>query len=383
MPRFLTLLLLGLACAAVLAPSALAFRFSDATRVPPTGTVGSPYSHAIETVAGCKGVKVEVDSGALPPGLRLVGDVREDVDGSNWRIEGTPTAAGEFSFWLRATNLCPRDSTEEPMTIRIAPDRRPPLVIEPAPLASATVGATYRTRLTASGGGSQQWSLAAGALPPGVQLAGDGTLSGSPTADGTFTFTVKVADGARAATRQLSLAVRRQLSAAAVAARPAEVGVATRIAAAATGGLPPYRWQVVGGTLPAGVAFDAATAALIGTPTLAGAYPIVLQASDAEGRTARAEVRLRVNRRLQLVRWPLTPMKRGRAGVRRVFATGGVPNRRWKIVRGRLPSGVRMNTANGKLIGRPRQAGRFAITVRVTDRYGVTAQRRFVLRVRR
>jgi large repetitive protein len=382
MSRLVKLLLLGFASTAVLAPGALAFRFTDGSRIPPTGTVGSPYSHAIETVGGCKGVKLEVDSGALPPGLRLVGDVREDVDGSNWRIAGTPTAAGDFSFWLRATNLCPRDSTEEPMTIRIAPDRRPPLAIQQATLAVATVGTPYTNRLTAAGGGSQRWSVAVGALPPGMALAADGTLGGAPTADGTFTFTVRVVDGTRTASRQLTLTVRRQLSATAAAVPPAEVGVGTRIAASAAGGLAPYRWEVVG-ALPTGLALDPATGALAGTPIIAGTYPIVLQVSDAEGRTARAALRLRVNRRLRLVRWPLTPMKRGRAAVRRMFVTGGVPKRRWKIIAGRLPLGVRMNTANGKLIGRPRRAGRFAITVRVNDGYGVVAKRRFVLRVRR
>jgi hypothetical protein len=166
-------------------------------------------------------------------------------------------------------------------------------------------------------------------------------------------------------------------------ALPAEVGVATRVTATASGGLAPYRWQLVGGTVPAGLVFDAATATLVGTPALAGTYVAVLQATDAEGRATRTELRLRVNRRLQLIRWPLTAMKRGRPAVRRMFATGGAAQQRWKIVRGRLPIGVRMNTRNGKLVGTPRRAGRFAFTVRVTDRYGVAAQRVFVLRVRR
>ena len=75
-------------------------------------------------------------------------------------------------------------------------------------------------------------------------------------------------------------------------------------------------------------------------------------------------------------------MKRGRFAVRRMFATGGVGPRQWKVVRGRFPVGIRMNIRNGKLLGTPRQPGRFVFTVRVIDSNGVVAFRTFALRVR-
>jgi hypothetical protein len=66
-----------------------------------------------------------------------------------------------------------------------------------------------------------------------------------------------------------------------------------------------------------------------------------------------------------------------------MFAVGGVGPRRWKVVQGRFPVGVRMNVRNGKLIGTARQFGRFTFTVRVTDSNGVIALRTFTLRVLR
>jgi Putative Ig domain len=55
------------------------------------------------------------------------------------------------------------------------------------------------------------WSLAGGALPPGVTLFPDGQLYGTPTATGTFTFTVRVADsGGQSATQAFSLTISPQ-----------------------------------------------------------------------------------------------------------------------------------------------------------------------------
>jgi hypothetical protein len=72
------------------------------------------------------------------------------------------------------------------------------------------VGIAYSTAITVTGGTRPfLWSVVSGALPPGIQLR-DGVLSGTPTAPGSSSFTVQVADTAtpaRLATRQLSLSI--------------------------------------------------------------------------------------------------------------------------------------------------------------------------------
>jgi phosphoserine aminotransferase len=46
-------------------------------------------------------------------------------------------------------------------------------------------------------------------LPAGLQLAANGTISGTPTAQGSFTFTVTVTDASsKPASRELSLTVK-------------------------------------------------------------------------------------------------------------------------------------------------------------------------------
>jgi Putative Ig domain len=69
----------------------------------------------------------------------------------------------------------------------------------------ATVKASpYSVSLLTSGGGSPyQWGVVSGSLPNGIQLnASSGTLSGSATQSGVFTFTVRGTDGASQTAQQ-------------------------------------------------------------------------------------------------------------------------------------------------------------------------------------
>jgi putative Ig domain-containing protein len=65
-----------------------------------------------------------------------------------------------------------------------------------SPLPGATLGSAYTATVTASGGlQPYAWSVVAGSLPAGLNLgAASGTISGTPTATGTFVFTLKVSD---------------------------------------------------------------------------------------------------------------------------------------------------------------------------------------------
>jgi hypothetical protein len=391
--RFVKSLLLAVVVAGVFVPSALAFRFSDFTRLMPVGVVGQPYSHPLETIAGCKGVYITLLAGSLPPGLRITGDKRDDVDGSNWRIEGTPTAAGEYGFWLQARNLCPVDSTEEDFTIRVTggsappppppppPPPAPPVAVQQSSLPAAVTGAVYATKLTATGGsGTQRWSVAGGFLPSGITLAADGTLGGTPRIAGDYKFTVKVEAGAATGSRELTLVVRDPLTASIQAAKQAEVGVALALAPAVAGGVGPYRWAVASGSLPAGIGVDAATGALSGTPQAAGTFPLSLRVTDREGRSKSVSLELTVHPTVAIVTSGLTPFVRGAWTSRAIETTGGVGKKRFKVIAGRLPLGLRLNV-NGVLVGTPRAAGRFRVTVQVTDGYKVSATKTLVVTV--
>src|SRR5438046_3495531 len=69
----------------------------------------------------------------------------------------------------------------------------PPLELTTSQLPGGTVGSSYSTTLSASGGTPPySWSVSSDTLPTGLSLSSSGTLSGTPTVAGSFPFTVAV-----------------------------------------------------------------------------------------------------------------------------------------------------------------------------------------------
>lgn len=70
-----------------------------------------------------------------------------------------------------------------------------PTMSLPATLADGVVGRPYSQTLTATGGtGPYTFLTSAGSLPTGLSLASGGALSGTPSAAGTFSFTIEATD---------------------------------------------------------------------------------------------------------------------------------------------------------------------------------------------
>jgi uncharacterized repeat protein (TIGR01451 family) len=78
-----------------------------------------------------------------------------------------------------------------------------------SPLSGGSVGHFYSQTLAATGGtGSYTWARTSGSLPAHLSLSSGGVISGTPTANGTSTFTVLVTDSAlNTASKTFSLTV--------------------------------------------------------------------------------------------------------------------------------------------------------------------------------
>lgn len=164
-----------------------------------------------------------------------------------------------------------------------------PLAIVTSTLPGATNGTAYSQILTAAGGKTPySWSLSAGTLPTGLSLNSSGMISGTLSATGTFTFTVKVTDAATAsATKSLSIIVSSgaaSLSIATSSLSDGTAGTAYSQTLAAAGGTAPYSWSH-NGTLPPGIAVSSG-GAVTGTPTAAGTYSFAVVAVDSKAATA-------------------------------------------------------------------------------------------------
>jgi hypothetical protein len=87
-----------------------------------------------------------------------------------------------------------------------------PLTIATTTLADAAASVPYSAILSGTGGAAPYaWSISSGALPPGLSIdANTGAISGTPSALGTYNFTVRLSDASapvQAVTRSMSITV--------------------------------------------------------------------------------------------------------------------------------------------------------------------------------
>lgn len=150
----------------------------------PNGTAGSMYAATPATQHGAMPFQWSVSQGTLPTGLTL--------NSNTGAITGTPTTPGGYSFTLTVTDRDGQTGTHA-YTVVIAP---PPVVIATQSLPAGIVGDSYSTTLTTSSGTPPyQWSVQSGSLPAGLTLdPSSGTISGTPTTNGTSAFTILVTD---------------------------------------------------------------------------------------------------------------------------------------------------------------------------------------------
>src|ERR1700730_3654678 len=141
------------------------------------------------------------------------------------------------------------------------------------------VGVAYTpVALSATGGVSPYtWSIGPGSLPGGLTVSSDATVSGGPTAAGTFRFTVQVADAAgitASVPRSISIAhaLNASLIPACASACRVEVGCVSVCGqfGTASGGTPPYAYGYVSGFVPNGTHVNGL--ALAGTFTAPAYY---------------------------------------------------------------------------------------------------------------
>jgi Putative Ig domain len=356
---------------------ALALRFTDESYFTPSGETGKPYFHQFSGEGGCgPGLPYQyrILDGSLPAGLSL------SKDG---KITGIPTAAGTSSFWVElsdenppSADWCRPETAERLFSITIVAGLSVQQQTVPSP---AFVNEPYSFQVTASGGGTQTWSIASGTLPPGITFSAGGLLSGTPTTPGDYTFVVAVRDGNRSDSETFIIRVVQRLTAAAPASSPAEVGIAFTATVSATGGRAPYTWSLTGGTLPPGLTLDPATGTITGTPTAAGSFAATLTVTDSLGLTAQVNLPLTVAAKLAIVTKKLKAAKEDKRYSARIVTTNGVSPKTYKL-RGKVP-GLKFNTRTGVLSGKPTQAGTFRLTFEVTDRLGAKAKTTLVLKV--
>lgn len=183
-----------------------------------TGTKSEDYS---TDIIACPGVSSNyvwsIVNGSLPAGLSatpgelcFLGKCITPL----LHIGGVPTQGGASTFTVRLTDGATTVSKQYKLSIGVFK------ITTLSPLPSATRYLQYDQKISAVNGlPLTTWSIVSGNLPPGLSFRNDcfgwlpmcmpneGEIYGTPTALGTYTFTVKIDDTALQITKQYSITV--------------------------------------------------------------------------------------------------------------------------------------------------------------------------------
>jgi hypothetical protein len=360
----------------------------------PKGQVGQPYTIQLLAKAGCDLYRWEIPNGSLPRGLSL---------SSSGLITGTPQGTDKTMPWVTVHDLTAQEGGypwcggDNQSQRQFSFEVDPGLSIQNQSVPGGMIGQPYSQQLTALSvtslnpvAGTQAnatWSIQSGSLPAGVTLSTGGLLSGTPTAEGSFTFVVKAAVGNTTDTETETLTVRQPMvvtspfKAGQIAPR-LEVEVPYTASQSATGGSGTFTWTLASGALPPGITLHP-DGSISGTPTTPGRYTSTITVADTEGRTQTLNSTLVVASRLAISPVKLKPAKANRAYRQKIAWTGGVAPFEWKVVRGKLPTGLTLTKKLGLLLGKPTKAGTYKFEVQAVDSYNVKSTAKLTLVVKK
>jgi large repetitive protein len=327
--------------------------------IPTDGVVNRSYSYFMSFCCGTGTLSYAVTSGTLPAGLSL--------SPSTGQISGTPTTAGVSTFTVTVTD----SANSSNIGVRTVSINISPLSVV-YPNLTVTSGTSFTGTFTATGGtGALTWTLdPTSQLPTGLTLGTNGSVTGTTTFVGSFSFGFIVTDSAgRTFHGFASLTVG---STTVVITQSSNLGTfqmgVINQPISAIGGTSSEVWSITAGALPAGLSLRndiQNNETISGVPTATGNFSFTVSVNSAGAVTAQAFT-MRIS---PIVVMDQTYVPDGFVGVvysgYTLTATGGAAPLTWTATSG-LPTGMALSSA-GVLSGTPAAAGFYNIFFTVTD----------------
>ena len=300
---------------------------------------------------------------------------------SNGTLSGTPDfgTAGSYPITITATDANSNTTTQD-FTLTVSAG---------APVFTSGASTTFAetsagTFAVTANGDTPIGFTESGALPSGVTLGPDGTLSGTPPSGtaGSYPITITATDAnANTSTQDFTLTVTATAPVFTSAASTTFAENSAGTFAVTANGDTPIGFTETG-ALPSGVSLGP-DGTLSGTPAFAtaGSYPITITATDANANTTTQDFTLTVTASAPVfTSASSTEFAENNAGTFAVTANGDTPIGFTES--GDLPSGVTLGP-DGTLSGTPAlgTAGNYPITITATDVNANTTTQAFSLKV--
>jgi hypothetical protein len=268
---------------------------------------------------------------------------------------------GSYTFTLRAFDDIHMTAQDKTVIVSAAPGAP---VITSAAATSVIVGAPFTYTITAS---NAPGSFNAAGLPPGFSVnTNTGVISGTPATAGTFNIQTSATNASGTGYGNLALTVNLPLPAF-ISAPNAGGLINTAFSCTIQATNAATNYTATG--LPAGLALNAVSGAITGTPTTAGTYSVSIGATNTTGTT---------NGTLTIVIYNATPPAPVITSALNATATAGLgfnysitatnnPTGYFAIG---LPAGLIFDPAGGGISGTPSVTGTFSVTIRAGNSGG-------------
>jgi hypothetical protein len=318
----------------------------------PTGTVGTAYS---QTVTATGTPTPTFTATGLPAGLSI---------SSTGVISGTPTTATSYTASITVTNSVGTSSKSFGIVVYSKPSVTTPT------LPNGLTGVSYSQTVVATGSPAPTFSVTTGTLPTGLSLnSSTGVVSGTPTAVGSYIFTVTATNTAGTASQGYTVVINAVpvITTATLSNGTAGTVYSTTVAATGT---PTPTFSVSSGSLPTGLSLNTTTGVISGTPSAAASYGFSIQATNSVGSATQAYA-------VTIYQAPAittTALATGtlNASYSQTVAATGFPAPTFAATG--LPSGLSINSATGVISGTPTVSGTFTVNVTATNGGGVVTK---------